>query len=67
MAEHTFENRSAALRLLDCERPPGSLHHRFRRRGPRSLNALNRRARKSKDRAAHPIGAKKKAPWWRLV
>ena len=55
MVEDTYEIRTAALHLLDRERPPGTLHRRWRRRGPRSLDALSRRARAPAARVVPPV------------
>ena len=45
MAENTYGFRIAALHLSDRERPPRFLHRRWRRRYPRSFDALARRSR----------------------
>ena len=55
MVESTYEIRIAALHLLDRERPPGYLHRRWRRRGPRSLDALARRSRPSAASVVPPV------------
>ena len=55
MAYSTFGIRSAALRLSDRERPPGFMHRRWRRRGPRSLDALIRRTRAPAATVVPPV------------
>ena len=55
MAENTHGIRITALRLSDRDRPPGYLHRRWRRRGPRSLDALARRSRALAARFVPPV------------
>ena len=49
--EHVF----TALRLSESVRPPGLLHRRWRRQGPRSVDALARRTRAPAAHAAPPV------------
>ena len=46
---NNYDLTFAALQSLECARPPGIIHRRYHRRGPRSARALARRACRIQD------------------